>query len=187
MKKKIFNIGMAAIIAGALFTGCQGTPTVEEGVYPTIAETDAPAVSDNSYNFDPPQVGEKIAVIKVKDYGEIKIKLFPEQAAKSVENFTGLADMDYYDELIFHRIIENFMIQGGWGELLGKPAAKTIKGEFSANGVENPLKHTRGVISMARTAVNDSASSQFFICQEDCEWLDGKYASFGRIKLPEEL
>ena len=128
-----------------------------------------------------PAVGEKVAVIKT-DKGDIKVRLFPEEAPKAVENFVTHAENGYYDGLIFHRVIKDFMIQGG--DPLGNGTGgskKTIKGEFAQNGVENNLSHTRGVISMARSNEPDSASSQFFIVQADSTYLDGQYAAFGKV------
>ena len=92
-----------------------------------------------------------------------------------------LARSGFYDGLIFHRIIEGFMIQGGWGDLKGKSIRYTIDGEFAQNGHPNPLKHTRGVLSMARAMDPDSAGSQFFIMVGDASWLDGEYAAFGKV------
>lgn len=118
--------------------------------------------------------------IKVKNYGSIKLKLDANTAPITVSNFVGLANDGFYNGLTFHRIIKGFMIQGGDPNGDGTGGSKeTIKGEFSANGVDNPLKHTRGVISMARSQSNDSASSQFFIMHEDTPSLDGEYAAFG--------
>lgn len=118
--------------------------------------------------------------IKVKNYGSIKLKLDANIAPITVSNFVGLANDGFYNGLTFHRIIKGFMIQGGDpnGDGIGG-SKQTIKGEFSANGVDNPLKHTRGVISMARSQSYDSASSQFFIMHEDTSSLDGQYAAFG--------
>ena len=114
--------------------------------------------------------------------GHFEIALFPKQAPKTVENFIGLTKKGYYDGLIFHRIIADFMIQGGDPKGNGTGGSdETIKGEFSENGVENPLSHTRGAISMARSQDYDSASSQFFIVQEDSTYLDGQYAAFGYV------
>ena len=128
-----------------------------------------------------PAVGEKIAVIKT-DKGDIKVRLFPEEAPKAVENFVTHAENGYYDGLIFHRVIKDFMIQGGDPKGDGTGGSeKTIKGEFAQNGVENNLSHTRGVISMARSNDPDSASSQFFIVQADSTYLDGQYAAFGKV------
>lgn len=118
--------------------------------------------------------------IKVKNYGSIKLKLNANIAPITVSNFVGLANDGFYNGLTFHRIIKGFMIQGGDPNGDGTGGSKqTIKGEFSANGVDNPLKHTRGVISMARSQSYDSASSQFFIMHEDTSSLDGQYAAFG--------
>lgn len=118
--------------------------------------------------------------IKVKNYGSIKLKLDANIAPITVSNFVGLAHDGFYNGLTFHRIIKGFMIQGGDPNGDGTGGSKqTIKGEFSANGVDNPLKHTRGVISMARSQSYDSASSQFFIMHEDTSSLDGQYAAFG--------
>lgn len=118
--------------------------------------------------------------IKVKNYGSIKLKLDANIALITVSNFVGLANDGFYNGLTFHRIIKGFMIQGGDPNGDGTGGSKqTIKGEFSANGVDNPLKHTRGVISMARSQSYDSASSQFFIMHEDTSSLDGQYAAFG--------
>lgn len=118
--------------------------------------------------------------IKVKNYGSIKLKLDANIAPITVSNFVGLANDGFYNGLTFHRIIKGFMIQGGDPNGDGTGGSKqTIKGEFLANGVDNPLKHTRGVISMARSQSYDSASSQFFIMHEDTSSLDGQYAAFG--------
>ncbi len=112
----------------------------------------------------------------VKDFGTINIELFPEIAPKTVENFLKLVNENFFDGLIFHRVIKNFMIQGGWGRDL-----TPIKGEFKQNGFENQLLHTRGVLSMARTSNPNSASSQFFIMHKDAPHLDGGYAAFGAV------
>lgn len=124
------------------------------------------------------------AEIILKDGRSMKIELFPEHAPLTVENFVALAKSGFYDGLCFHRVIKNFMIQGGgfeFGEELKHKPAKTIKGEFALNKVNNPLRHTKGTVSMARAMDKDSASSQFFICVADCDYLDGQYAAFGRI------
>lgn len=129
---------------------------------------------------------EKVTII-LEDGREIKLELYPEVAPISVANFLKLVDSKYYDGVIFHRVIEGFMIQtGGYyvvnGKIFENPSVPTIKGEFSANGVENKLKHKAGVISMARTNDMDSATGQFFICSDDCSELDGQYAAFGRVR-----
>ncbi len=122
------------------------------------------------------------ADIVIKDYGTITVKLEPEHAPITVANFVKQAESGFYDGLTFHRIIEGFMMQGGSpnGTSSGGTDEK-IKGEFIANGVNNELKHTRGAISMARSAQNDSASCQFFIMHEDRSSLDGQYAVFGYV------
>lgn len=123
----------------------------------------------------------KIA-IEMEDGGVMKGELYPEIAPITVENFLNLIDQDFFAELIFHRVIPGFMIQGGgYDKDFNHHEAKSIKGEFSSNGVKNDLLHTRGVLSMARTMIPDSASSQFFIMHEDAPHLDGQYASFGKL------
>lgn len=120
--------------------------------------------------------------IDVKDYGIIKVELQADEAPITVTNFVKLVKEGFYDGLTFHRIIDGFMIQGGDPKGNGTGGSdETIKGEFSSNGVENPLKHTRGAISMARSQDNDSASSQFFIVHQTASSLDGKYAVFGYV------
>ena len=122
---------------------------------------------------------------------KITAELYPEHAPKSVENFIDLVKNGFYDGLCFHRVIPGFMIQGGgfsWeGGLKQKVAPRTIKGEFAMNGVKNDLHHSAGVLSMARTMMPDSASSQFFICVEDVPHLDAQYAAFGKVCDEESL
>lgn len=120
--------------------------------------------------------------ITVKNYGVIKLKLDSSQAPITVANFVKLVKSGFYDGLTFHRIIKGFMIQGGdpLGTGMGG-ADETIKGEFSSNGVQNNISHTRGTISMARSSDPNSASSQFFICDADSTFLDGEYAAFGKV------
>ena len=122
------------------------------------------------------------AIITMEDGGVIELELYPQTAPITVKNFEDLVEKGFYDGLIFHRVIPGFMIQGGCpnGTGTGGPGY-TIKGEFSANGVKNDLKHTRGVISMARTMAPDSAGSQFFIMHQDSPHLDGQYAAFGKV------
>ena len=116
--------------------------------------------------------------ITVKDYGTMKLELYPDIAPLTVENFVKLVNSGFYTDNRFHRIIDGFMIQGGMDQ---SGSVEKIKGEFEANGVRNDLKHTEGVISMARAKDPDSASSQFFIMVGDAEWLDGQYAAFGKV------
>lgn len=113
---------------------------------------------------------------------EIKLELYPEKAPITVENFLELVKSGFYDGLIFHRVIKGFMIQGGDPEGTGYGGAeKKIKGEFRQNGVDNDIKHVRGIISMARSMDPNSASSQFFIMHKDAPHLDGSYAAFGKV------
>ena len=130
-----------------------------------------------------------IVEIDIQDYGKIVIELYPDMAPITVKNFKKLVSEEYYDGLIFHRVIKDFMIQTGDPTGTGTGGSEeTIKGEFLANGFNNRLSHTRGVVSMARKGANpetsatlNSASSQFFIVQKDSTYLDGKYAAFGKV------
>ena len=127
--------------------------------------------------------GAITAKITVEGFGDIVLELDADTAPITVQNFVDLANDGFYDGLIFHRIISGFMIQGGdpKGDGTGG-SANNIKGEFSANGVDNDISHKRGVISMARNGYSmDSASSQFFICHQDAPHLDGQYAAFGQV------
>ena len=123
-----------------------------------------------------------IVTITMKDGGVIRLELYPEIAPISVNNFISLVNSHFYDGLIFHRVIKGFMIQGGCpdGTGMGGPGYQ-IKGEFSKNGVANTLKHTEGVLSMARSMHPDSAGSQFFIMHKNSPHLDGSYAAFGKV------
>lgn len=120
--------------------------------------------------------------IEMKNGKVMRGELYPEVAPITVENFVKLIEAKFFDGLVFHRVIENFMIQGGGFDAVGNhKEADSIKGEFDSNGVKNDLKHTRGVLSMARTMFPNSASSQFFIMHKDAPHLDGQYAAFGKI------
>lgn len=123
-----------------------------------------------------------IVTFEMEDGKVFKAELYPEIAPNTVNNFLSLVKKGFYDGVIFHRVIAGFMIQGGdpKGIGVGGPGY-CIKGEFSANGVKNDLKHRRGVLSMARTQVPDSAGSQFFVMHADADYLDGQYAAFGKV------
>ncbi|MCQ2443506.1 MAG: peptidylprolyl isomerase [Oscillospiraceae bacterium] len=123
-----------------------------------------------------------IVTIEMENGKVIKAELYPEIAPNTVNNFVSLVSKGFYDGVIFHRVIPGFMIQGGdpQGRGIGGPGYE-IKGEFTSNGFQNNLKHTKGVLSMARTMVPDSAGSQFFIMVEDAPHLDGQYAAFGKV------
>ncbi len=132
------------------------------------------------------------AKITFTDGNVINLELYPEVAPITVDNFVKLCKAKFYDGLCFHRVIDGFMIQGGgfvWDERRGlvDKHAQSIKGEFNSNGVKNPLKHEKGTISMARTQVPDSASSQFFICVANTPFLDGEYAAFGKCRDEESI
>ena len=129
------------------------------------------------------------ATITLADERKINLDLLPEYAENTVNNFIALAKSGFYEGLVFHRVIPGFMVQGGgmYANLEGKEAGFSIKGEFASNGVKNDLRHEAGVISMARTMVRNSASSQFFICVDDVPHLDGEYAAFGRVSDDESL
>ena len=123
-----------------------------------------------------------IVTFEMENGKTFKAELYPEKAPNTVNNFLSLVNKGFYNGIIFHRVIAGFMIQGGdpTGTGMGG-SSKTIKGEFKSNGVKNDLSHKRGVISMARTNIPNSASSQFFICHADATFLDGNYAAFGEV------
>ncbi|MDR2163052.1 MAG: peptidylprolyl isomerase [Clostridiales Family XIII bacterium] len=157
---------LAAVTLAASLAGCSAK--------------DASSVSDKEET----QVTDTKPIVEItmQDGGKIDIELDPSAAPDTVENFLKLVNEGFYDSLTFHRIIPGFMIQGGDPEGTGMGGADTtIKGEFSSNGVDNPISHKRGVISMARSQSPDSASSQFFITNADSVFLDGEYAAFGHV------
>lgn len=135
-----------------------------------------------SENNDEKREGNPLVTITMDNEKEILIELYPEVAPNTVNNFISLIQDGFYDGVIFHRIVPGFVVQGGdpFGTGTGGPGY-SIKGEFSANGIENNLKHERGVVSMARSLNPDSAGSQFFIVLEDAPQLDGDYAAFGKV------
>ncbi|QJA08335.1 peptidylprolyl isomerase [Romboutsia sp. CE17] len=158
-KKGLF----ASILASALaLVGCSSESNIEETRTP------------------PKEL--PVATMIVKDFGRVEIELYPHIAPNTVNNFIYLANSGFYNGLTFHRVIKDFMIQGGdpEGSGMGGPGYK-IKGEFSKNKFQNDLKHTEGVISMARSQNKNSAGSQFFIVTKDASHLDGQYASFGKV------
>ena len=126
--------------------------------------------------------GKNMIILHIKDFGDIKIELDRVNAPISANNFASLVSQGFYDGLTFHRIIKGFMIQGGDPNGIGTGGpGYSIKGEFRANRVKNNLSHKRGVISMARSQMPNSAGSQFFICDANDEFLDGQYAAFGKV------
>ena len=174
--------------AATMLAGC-GSKTDTTDTTETTEETSAAnETSDGAADTaDTSEDGELLTglhhvTIDVQDYGTISLELDADTAPISVTNFINLANEGFYDGLTFHRIISGFMIQGGDPNGNGTGGSeKTIKGEFSANGVENDISHVRGVISMARANDPDSGSSQFFIVHEDSTFLDGQYAAFGHV------
>lgn len=168
MKKKHILSVSAVMAAMLMLSACAGThATSSDGSSAsadasTQAAPAAPVAEGVIHNFEPVQAGEKIAVIKVKDHGEIKIKLFPEQAQLGVENFTGLIEMNYYDELIFHRIIPNFMNQGGDPKGTGT-GGNSIWGNRFDGGIPKGLYHFTGAVAYANSGSTDSDGSQFYI------------------------
>lgn len=169
--RKLLSICLAALLVLSL---AGGGKTSVVGITTT---SKAPAANEESQG-----VGTHHAEIEIQDYGTITVELDGDAAPITVQNFMDLANAGFYDGLTFHRIISGFMMQGGDPNGNGTGGSEnTIKGEFSSNGVENTLSHTRGAISMARSQNPDSASSQFFICHADSTFLDGQYACFGYV------
>lgn len=145
----------------------------------TSAASGASAASTPTGEFSS---GKHAATVEIEGFGTIALELDAESAPITVSNFAKLANEGFYDGLTFHRIIQGFMMQGGDPKGNGTGGSgETIVGEFSDNGIDNPIKHVRGTISMARSSAMDSASSQFFIMQEDADYLDGQYAAFGHV------
>jgi len=204
MKKKISRAMAAAFSAVIAFSlsACGSEGETEE----SASEASAQASSESAeiLNFIPPETGEKIAVMTVKDYGEIKIKLFSEAASKGVENFIGLADMNYYDELIFHRVIPHFMNQGGDPQGNGTGGQSMWGGQFDG-GIAEGLYHFSGAVAYANSGSTSTNGSQFYIVNTDegevvsdvssypqnvqdmynekggVPYLDGSYTVFGQV------
>lgn len=175
--KKILSVMLAAMLL-MLTVGCGGTETKEE----KNTQTQAPAATKSAEPAKDPYADPIYITIEMVDGGLMKAELYPNLAPLTVENFVKLVKAKFYNGLIFHRVIPGFMIQGGgFDENMKQKKADSIPGEFTDNGFKNELKHTRGVLSMARTMIPDSASSQFFIMHADSPHLDGQYAAFGKI------
>lgn len=177
MKKRIFLT--FTLLAALLLAGCSSTGTQ------TASDADGSAQQDDAQTGTQTQaegIGTHHAEITIADKGTISVELDGDAAPITVQNFMDLAESGFYDGLTFHRIINGFMMQGGDPNGDGTGGSdQTITGEFSENGIENDLSHTRGAISMARSSDPDSASSQFFIVHEDSTYLDGQYACFGYV------
>lgn len=186
--KKITVWLLTLALAATMLAGCGSKTDTTDTTETTEATSAADETSDGAADTaDTSEDGELLTglhhvTIDVQDYGTISLELDADTAPISVTNFINLANEGFYDGLTFHRIISGFMIQGGDPNGNGTGGSeKTIKGEFSANGVENDISHVRGVISMARANDPDSGSSQFFIVHEDSTFLDGQYAAFGHV------
>ncbi len=181
-------IGCAKTYANSL-TGKTGEESAAAGTDTTSAagetepqQTEPQKTEETNQSKENSTMQNPIATITMQDGGVMKLELYPDVAPNTVKNFIALANAGFYDGLTFHRIIAGFMIQGGDpnGTGSGGPGY-SIKGEFTSNGFKNDLKHKRGVISMARTMIPDSAGSQFFIMHADYPYLDGEYAAFGML------
>jgi peptidyl-prolyl cis-trans isomerase B (cyclophilin B) len=186
--KKITVWLLTLAFAATMLAGCGSKTDTTDTTETTEATSAADETSDGAADTaDTSEDGELLTglhhvTIDVQDYGTISLELDADTAPISVTNFINLANEGFYDGLTFHRIISGFMIQGGDPNGNGTGGSeKTIKGEFSANSVENDISHVRGVISMARANDPDSGSSQFFIVHEDSTFLDGQYAAFGHV------
>ena len=168
-------------------TNIEGTTNTENSTKENNTENKDEYIQNNQISNESEEnnmysTGKHHAEIVVKNYGTIVLELDADVAPITVENFANLVNEGFYNGLTFHRIISGFMIQGG--DPLGNGtggSSKTIKGEFASNGVKNSISHVRGTISMARSSMPNSASSQFFIVHQDSTFLDGKYAAFGTV------
>ena len=168
-------------------TNIEGTTNTENSTKENNTENKDEYIQNNQISNESEEnnmysTGKHHAEIVVKNYGTIALELDADVAPITVENFANLVNEGFYNGLTFHRIISGFMIQGG--DPLGNGtggSSKTIKGEFASNGVKNSISHVRGTISMARSSMPNSASSQFFIVHQDSTFLDGKYAAFGTV------
>lgn len=178
--KKLLGILFTMVLLVSVLTAC-GKGSKDESSSDAGSGT-VDSSSESGQSEKKLLTGKHHVEIKIEKYGTIKLELDVDTAPISVTNFVKLAEEGFYDGLTFHRIIDGFMIQGGDPNGDGTGGSdETIKGEFSENGVENNISHVRGVISMARSMDNDSASSQFFIVHKDSLFLDGKYAGFGKV------
>ena len=188
--KKVLALVLIMGLALTLLLACNGDEeeTANDTAQENNATQEAPPAVPETLEFpaeEPADLweGEMTKVkIEIEDFGDIIVELNRDAAPLTVDNFLGLVNDGFYDGVGFHRIIEGFMIQGGDPDGTGMGGSgENIKGEFTSNGVENPIQHLRGVISMARAQDPNSASSQFFIMHQDSPFLDGDYAAFGRV------
>jgi peptidyl-prolyl cis-trans isomerase B (cyclophilin B) len=180
MKRSIFPMMLLIIFT---LTGCGKTPAAETKQNSTPPSTAQKPANTPDPNYKSQYSGKKpVVTIEMEDGSKIKAELYPDIAPKTVDNFVSLIQKNFYDGLIFHRVIPGFMIQGGDPNGVGTGGpGYNIAGEFTNNGFKNDLKHTRGVLSMARSKTPNSAGSQFFIMVKDNPSLDKDYASFGKV------
>ena len=186
MHKKWRTVIVALCLVALVFTAC-GKGGSNKETQPAGAVDGGDAAAENTGNKSDgnaqPTGDNPVVTIVMEDGDVIKVELYPDIAPNTVKNFISLANSGFYNGTIFHRVIPDFMIQGGDpnGNGTGGPGYR-IPGEFTVNGFQNDLSHTRGVISMGRLPTGyDTAGCQFFICVADCDWLDGQYASFGKV------
>lgn len=175
------TLGLAAGLSGCGASGSAGSAatSASSSTSSSASSSASSCVTSASGTY---ASGTHDATIEIEGYGTIALELDADSAPITVSNFAKLANEGFYDGLTFHRIIQGFMMQGGDPKGNGTGGSgETIVGEFSDNGIDNPIKHVRGTISMARSSAMDSASSQFFIMQEDADYLDGQYAAFGHV------
>ena len=184
MSSKRLSKGSALVVAVVAVVAAVGLAFVLGGnaQSSTTSSATSTASATSAASADAYSTGTHHATIVVRDYGTIQVELYANNAPITVSNFAKLVNQGFYDGLTFHRVISGFMIQGGDPKGNGTGGSgQTIKGEFSSNGVSNPILHERGTISMARSSGYDSGSSQFFIMQKTNSSLDGKYAAFGHV------
>ena len=190
--KRLILLTLALVMVATLFTSCDkkkiddddddnDSETVSSHKAPAFDDIDLSPIADLT-NVTVTEEETDYVLLEVEGHGKILIRLFPDVAPITVANFKKLVKQHFYDGIIFHRVIKDFMIQGGDPDGTGTGSSSdTIKGEFAANAFTNNLRHVRGVVSMARTKIPDSASSQFFIMHKDTPSLNGQYAAFGYV------
>lgn len=185
--KRIILCLLSVLLITLSFASCKKSDidsTLSDNTTASVKTDEESSSENNNETKENTQMSNPQVKVVMENGGEFTIELYPEYAPKTVENFLKLVNEGFYDGLTFHRVVAGFMAQGGDPDGNGTGGSKDkIKGEFASNGfTQNTLSHTRGVISMARSQMNDSASSQFFICYTDgCSALDGDYAAFGKV------
>lgn len=178
MKNKIIIIGVICVLLVLVFIFGKSDDTKNKEEMLNINYN----VKGNEVSLEKYETDNPVVAMYIEKYGSVVMELYPDKAPNTVNNFISLIKSGFYDNNTFHRLVTGFVLQGGDpdGTGAGGPGY-SIKGEFSDNGFENDLKHEKGILSMARSADNDSAGSQFFIMLDKSEYLDGKYAAFGKV------